>query len=86
MLCSPRQYGLSHAEAAARMRPILLLRGLKLPQKRLYLRALDLYASYPFLDFGDAVSIAHMERQRIVEVYSYDTDFDRVAEMRRVEP
>ena len=41
-LTSPRQYNLSHDEAAARFRPLLALRGLRLPHKRVYLRALDL--------------------------------------------
>jgi len=86
VLCSPRQYQLSHADAAARLRPILALRGLKLPQKRRYQRALDLFATYPFLDIEDALQVAHMEQQEIQELYSYDTDFDRVPGVNRLEP
>lgn len=86
VLCSPRQYGLSHEEAAARLRPLLVVRGLRLPKKRRYLRALDLYASFPFLDFGDAVAIAQMEEQGSAEIYSYDHDFDVVPRVHRFEP
>ena len=33
-----------------------------------------------------AYNAAYMERQGIVEVYSYDTDFDHVQGIARVEP
>jgi predicted nucleic acid-binding protein len=86
VLSSRRQYGLSHAEVSARLRPILALRGLRLPHKRMYSRALDIYAMQPALDFEDAVIIAHMERQGVAELYSYDSDYDRVGGVSRVEP
>ena len=87
VLSSPRApYQLSHEEIRARLLPILTLRGLRLPQKRLYLRALDLYASSPFLDFEDSLAVAHMERQGVREIVSYDKDFDRVTGVQRVEP
>ncbi|TAK33883.1 MAG: PIN domain-containing protein [Chloroflexota bacterium] len=86
VLTSRAQYGLSHAEAVGRLRPLLTLRGLKLPRKRVYLRALDLYASSPFLDFGDALAVAHMENLGIQEILSYDSDFDRVESVTRSEP
>ena len=87
VLSSPRlSYRLSHEEIRARLLPILTLRGLKLPQKRVYLRALDLYASSPFLDFEDAVAVAHMEQRGITEIVSYDQDFDRMSGLRRIEP
>ena len=79
-------YRLSHDEIRARLVPILTLRGLRLPQKRVYLEALDLYASSPYLDFEDALAVAHMQRQGIAEIVSYDRDFDRIAGIRRIEP
>lgn len=86
VLASRAHYHLSPEEISARLRPILALRGLKLPHKRLYLRALDLYTSYTFLDFEDALSVAHMEHRGIKEVLSYDTDFDRIPGIQRMEP
>ena len=87
MLASPRlPYRLSHEEIRDRLLPILTLRGLKLPQKRVYVHALDLYAVSPFLDFEDALAVAHMKQRRITEILSYDRDFDRLAEVRRIEP
>ena len=87
VLSSPRApYRLSHQEIRARLVPILTLRGLRLPQKRVYLSALDLYASSPFLDFEDALAVAHMERLGVTEIVSYDRDFDRLPTLQRVEP
>lgn len=79
-------YRLTHEEIRDRLVPILTLRGLRLPQKRVYLAALDLFASASFLDFEDALVIAHMQRQGIEEVVSYDRDFDRISGVQRVEP
>ncbi len=79
-------YRLSHDEIRDRLVPILTLRGLRLPQKRVYLEALDLYASSPYLDFEDALAVAHMQQQGIGEIVSYDRDFDRVTGIRRTEP
>ena len=87
VLSSPRApYRLSHEEIRARFVPILTLRGLRLPQKRVYLEALDLYASSPFLDFEDALAVAHMQRRGITEIVSYDRDFDRLSGVQRTEP
>ena len=79
-------YRLSHEDVRARLLPILSLRGVRLPQKRVYLRALDLYASSSFLDFEDALAVAHMEQRGVREIVSYDKDFDRVTGLHRVEP
>lgn len=79
-------YRLSHDEIRDRLVPILTLRGLRLPQKRVYLEALDLFASSSFLDFEDALAVAHMQRIGITEIVSYDRDFDRVSGVRRTEP
>ncbi|MBI4235819.1 MAG: type II toxin-antitoxin system VapC family toxin [Chloroflexi bacterium] len=87
VLSSPRApYRLSNEEIRARLLPILGLRGLRLPQKRVYLHALDLFASSPFLDFKDALAAAHMARRGIQEILSYDRDFDRLPGLTRVEP
>ncbi|MBI2957864.1 MAG: PIN domain-containing protein, partial [Chloroflexi bacterium] len=87
VLSSPRApYRLSHEEIRARLLPIIALRGLKLPHKRIYQRALEVWAAHPFLDFEDALATAHMEEQGIREILSYDTDFDRISGVARVEP
>lgn len=79
-------YHFSHPEVRAGLLPILTLRNLHLPQKGVYLRALEIYATSPFLDFEDALATAHMEQQGIAEILSYDRDFDRISEVSRLEP
>lgn len=79
-------YRLTHEEIRERLLPILTLRGVRLPQKRVCLQALDIYATSPFLDFEDALAVAHMEQAGVTEIVSYDRDFDRVPGVQRVEP
>ena len=87
VLSSPRAlYRLSHEEIRDRLVPILALRGVRLPQKQLYLRALDIYAFSPVLDFEDALAVAHMEHRGVTEIVSYDRDFDRIVGLQRIEP
>jgi len=86
VLSSKQLYNLPREQIRALLYPILLLKGFKLPQREIYLRALDFYAAHPSLDFEDVLAVAHMERQGIVELYSYDEDFDRVGGIRRLEP
>jgi predicted nucleic acid-binding protein len=85
VLTSPRQYGLTVADVAARLDPILALRGLKLPGKRSYRRALSLLASHPNLGFEDALIAAKLQQSKM-RLLSYDSDLDRVPGITREEP
>jgi predicted nucleic acid-binding protein len=85
VLASPRQYGLPAPEITARLKPLLNLRGVKLPGKRRVLRALDLYASSPKLGFVDALAIAYVERSGLT-LASFDRHFDGVPNIKRWEP
>lgn len=85
LLSSRRVYNLTRKEVVARLRPLLHLPGLKLLYRSVFLRALELYASYP-IDFEDCLSTAHMERQKVTDIYSYDQDFDQMAGVKRLEP
>ena len=85
VLSSKRTYNLPRDQIRARLYPLLTLQGLRLPQRRTVLRALDLYVAYE-IDFEDALIVAHMQRQAIRDVYSYDRDFDQVPGINRQEP
>ena len=85
VLSSPKLYNLSRDRIRALLTPIVSLKGLKLPKRAMYLRALDLYVETP-MDFVDALAIAQMEAGQVTEVYSYDGHFDLVSGIRRVEP
>lgn len=79
-------YHLSHNEIRVRLLPILMLRGLRMPQKQVCINALDIYGSSPSLDFEDALSVAHMQQQGITQIITYDRDFDQIPNIQRQEP
>lgn len=85
ILCSPRQYGLSHADAVERMTPVLSLRALHLSRRALIVRAIELFRQHAFLDFSDALSIAYCESDDH-ELVSFDRDIDRIPTITRIEP
>ena len=85
VLQSPRQYGLTRDRIRLLLEPLLKLRGLRLPGKRLYRRVFDLYCEQG-ISFADAYNAAYMEARGLNEVYSYDTDFDRIEGIARLEP
>jgi predicted nucleic acid-binding protein len=65
--------------------PILAIRGLKLEHHATLKRALDLFAELE-IDFEDCLCLAHMERQHLKGIYSYDRDFDQVKTVQRIKP
>ncbi|MGI8475943.1 MAG: PIN domain-containing protein [Thermomicrobiales bacterium] len=79
-------YRLTPTDIAGRLKPLIGVDGLKLPHKRRYRRALDVFAAHPFLDFEDALSVAHIEDQKLDDLTSYDADFDKVPGITRKEP
>jgi uncharacterized protein len=85
VLASRNNYNMGRAEIRERLYPILTLRGFKLPNRRLYLRALDIFMAHG-IEFGDAIIVAQMERQKIRRLFSYDRDFDGIPGISRHEP
>jgi uncharacterized protein len=85
VLSSENLYKLSRNEIQLLLTPIITLKGLKLSQKKLYLRALEVYA-LKNIDFEDALSFAYMENRKVKEIYSYDRDFDKLDGINRIEP
>lgn len=85
VLSSRSPYKQPRANVRTLLWPIVSLSSLKVPNRRSFLRALDVYASTT-LDFEDCLSVAHMERQKITTILSYDQDFDRIPGIIRREP
>jgi len=79
-------YGLSRQDIVGRLRPLVSLKGLSMPVKPELLHALDLYQTHTFLDFADALTVAHASHQGLESITSYDHDFDRIDGVQRVEP
>ena len=87
VLSSRALYNLPRAEIERLLRRFCTLRGLTIPQKRTYQRALELWVNTPSVrDFTDALSVAHMERRKITTIVSFVRDFDRFPTIARQEP
>jgi predicted nucleic acid-binding protein len=80
-----RYYKVAKPRIRELMRPLIALRGLHLPNKGLLVRALDVYVEHN-ISFADAYHAADMASRGEVEIYSWDTDFDRIPGVTRVEP
>lgn len=86
VLSSRSIYNLTADAIAQRLRPLLSIRGLRFPEKNICLRALEIFESYPTLDFEDALTVARVEHGDIDELVSYDRGFDQIPSIRRIEP
>jgi predicted nucleic acid-binding protein len=73
------------ADAAARLATLLRLRGMKLRDKRMLLRALELWTVQPRLGFVDALTATYAQ-QSGVELATFDADFDEIPGMTRWQP
>lgn len=84
VLASKKHYAVPPAEIAAMLGLILRLPGFRLPRgdKRVYFRALDLFASHAKLGFADAVVAARVERLGI-PLATFDADFDDIPTISR---
>lgn len=82
---SPTTYNLPRDRIRELLLPVILLPGLKLPGKKLHRRIFELYVDQN-IDLIDAYNAAHMEKQGLTRIYSYDPDFDGIAGVSRVEP
>ncbi len=85
VLASPRLYNQPRANIKTLLTPMLNLTNLKIPNRQVLIRALDLYADSN-LDFEDALSVAHMRKRQLRTILSYDRHFDRVQGIHRQEP
>lgn len=79
-------YGVGRTDIAEKVGAILNLRGVTVEHKNTFLSALELYAVSSKLSFADAFNACFMRDRGIEEIYSWDTDFDRVDWVGRVEP
>jgi predicted nucleic acid-binding protein len=85
VLGSPYVYKLPRPQIRDMLAPLVALPHLRLPNRRILLRALDVYAATR-LDFGDAMLVASMEQRVSTKLFSWDREFDRVPGIQREEP
>lgn len=86
VLTSRRLYNRPRPQVAAKLTTLVRLPNFHVKDRRIVLRALQLFAGAPYLDFGDAMIIAQAQRSGVQTVYAYDHDFDRVPGITRLEP
>ena len=85
MLSSPKGYALPRHDVADRVRSVLQIPGLTVPHADAFWDASKCFEASSF-DFEDCLNVAHMKRQGITEIVSFDHDFDRFPDITRVEP
>jgi predicted nucleic-acid-binding protein len=81
------QHSYRQPKAAIReyLLPLLELPGIILPGKRWYRKVFDHYVECN-ISFADAYHATLVERLKLTEVVSFDTEFNRVPGITRVEP
>jgi uncharacterized protein len=65
--------------------PLLELPGIVLPNKRQYRKVFELYVENN-LPFADAYHAVLMRQLKLTEIVSFDTDFDRIEGLTRIQP
>ena len=80
-----RTYKRPKAQIRDMVRDLISLPNIQLADKHLCLEALDHFVDLN-ISFGDAYNSAWMRAQGIDEIYSWDADFDRIAEIKRIVP
>jgi len=76
VLESPRLYRLSRNEVATHLRRLLDFPGVRVPARRVWQRAVDLFEATRAVSFVDCLCVAHAERLGGVPVLSFDRGFD----------
>jgi predicted nucleic acid-binding protein len=82
-----RCYTIPRAQIRELVRDIMTLPGVQLPGRALLLDALDLFATNSRnISFADAYTAVYMRSRGLVELYSWDTGFDAITGVTRLEP
>lgn len=85
VLENPKTHNVPRAILRNTLLPLIALPRLKLERKRLYPRIFELYVSSP-IDYVDAYHAAMLEHYTQQHLFSFDTDFDKVPGLTRLEP
>jgi len=78
-------YKRSKKEIAEKLKIILLFEGLEIDDREILLTALEIFENKN-IDFIDAYISSWLKLKKIKQIYSYDQDYDKIEEIRRLEP
>jgi len=85
ILQSPKIYNLSPSEISELVIPLAMIKGLNFPSKKYFPTIMEFFVSSG-IDYIDIYNAVMMEAQGINTIYSYDSDFDSLEGITRVEP
>ncbi len=80
-----RAYKVSKHRTSEMVRDVISLPGVQLPAKARCIAALELHATTN-VSFVDAYNALEMQARGLIEIYTRDTDFDRLPGVTRVDP
>lgn len=78
-------YNVPKEEIIEKVTIIVNTPNLKIPNKKLISQVLALF-SQKNIDYIDAYNAVFMKRYGCAQIFSYDKDFDRIEDIKRVEP
>jgi predicted nucleic acid-binding protein len=81
-----KTYDVSRDAISDVLQPILALRGVVLPGKRLYPGVFELWTEEPGLSFADSYHLCLAKRLNIPAIMSFDRKLDRLPGVERIEP
>ena len=74
-LTSSDSYNLDRESVRRKLLGILQLSGIQMPNKRMYIRALEIFITYSRLSFVDSLCVAYAERSDDPTVITFDQGF-----------
>ena len=80
-----RYYKKSRQEIKSALLPLLQLKNIRLTGKRQLPKVFDFYINLN-IPFADAYHILFMEKNKLIQIISFDRDFDKVPGITRIEP
>jgi uncharacterized protein len=86
VLANPKTYNVARSDIAQQLLRLIHLPKLRVSHKRIYTRVFALYTTYPKISYVDCYNAALVEYRKQAELYSYDTDFDTIGSLTRLEP
>lgn len=80
-----KTYGIDRGRIREALEPFISLRQVEMVNKAVWQDALELYVRKN-IAFADAYNATYMKAYGVQEIYSWDTDFDRIEGIKRLEP
>jgi predicted nucleic acid-binding protein len=85
VMTSSRLYAIPRMEARTALLGLLQQSEIQIENRSTVFRALELYGTI-LKDFGDAMVVATMERERANALFAFDRGYDRIPSIERREP